>query len=528
MPDPETPQLVLRQITKAYPGILANDAIDLTVGRGEIHALLGENGAGKSTLVKIIYGVTQPDSGTIEWQGQQVRLPSPAHARRLGIGMVFQHFTVFETLTVVENVALGLSKPGKMATLAARIREVSQHYGLKLDPDRHVHSLSVGERQRVEIVRCLLQEPKLLIMDEPTSVLTPQEATTLFATLRRLATEGVSILFISHKLEEVRQLCDNATILRQGRRVADCVPKTLAATEIARLMVGRDPPGLIRPAASTKTTAKTTAKTPALAVRDVSVPTADPFGIALKSVSFDLYAGELMGIAGVAGNGQSELLAALSGENVEPEAGVIRMADRDVTGLTAAARRRLGLAFVPEERLGRGAVSDMSLSENAILTAHGQGLVRRGILRRRRADHYTQDILDRFAVAAGGTKAEAQSLSGGNMQKFIIGREVAQTPRVLLAAHPTWGVDVGAAAAIDQALIDLARDGAGVLVVSEDIDELLTICDRIAVICDGRLSPVLDVATADRGQLGEWMAGGFVQKDADMTVPPVRGGPHAA
>jgi len=511
MPEPTPPRLALSRITKTYPGTVANDAIDLTVNTGEIHALLGENGAGKSTLVKIIYGVTQPDTGEIRWEGEPVRIASPSFARRLGIGMVFQHFTLFETLTVAENIALGLDRSVDAKGLPERISDVSARYGLKLDPNRHVHGLSVGERQRVEIVRCLLQEPRLLIMDEPTSVLTPQEAQKLFETLEKLASEGVSILFISHKLDEVQSLCDEATILRHGKRIADCQPKSVSAADIARLMVGGDPPALVRGGAVEGERERAPRL---LDVRGLSMPTDDPFGIALKDITFDVRAGEVLGIAGVAGNGQSELLAALSGEKRAAGADVIRLAEKAVGRLGPNARRRLGIAFVPEERLGRGAVAEMDLAENGLLTAHGRGLVGSGLLRTGAIGDFARSVIKDYGVVCTGPAAEAQSLSGGNMQKYIIGREILQEPRVLLAAHPTWGVDVGAAASIDQALIDLARSGAGVLVVSEDLDELLAISDRIAVISDGRLSPVISTATADRGKLGEWMTGGFVEKTA--------------
>ncbi len=334
---PAVPRLILRGITKRYPTILANDAIDLEVGAGEIHALMGENGAGKSTLMKIVYGVTRPDAGSIEWEGRRVTIHSPAQARRLGVGMVFQHFALFETLNVAENIALALDERITPAALAPRIDAVAQRYGLPIDPQRLVHSMSVGERQRVEIVRCLLQSPKLLIMDEPTSVLTPQAVRQLFDTLRRLATEGTSILYISHKLEEIRSLCDRATVLRAGRVSGTARPRELDNAGLARLMVGgdlTDRPLQPREAGEVR-----------LELKDYSMAARDPFGTALRQINLDVRAGEIVGIAGVSGNGQKELLAALSGESVAAHEGSISLCGRRVDAIGAAQRRALGLGI---------------------------------------------------------------------------------------------------------------------------------------------------------------------------------------
>ena len=497
-----TPRLQLSGISKRYAATQANAGIDLAVAPGEIHALLGENGAGKSTLVKIICGLVQPDEGTIAWDGEARPVMDPDAARRLGISMVFQHFSLFETLTVAENVALGLRTRERLPALSARIAAVASRYGLAIDPGRHVHHLSVGERQRVEIVRCLLQQPRLLVMDEPTSVLTPHEVDGLFATLRRLAAEGCSILYISHKLEEIAALCERATVLRAGRVVARCDPRTETKERMAERMVGRAVPGARRPGCR----AGAAAGGVRLAVNGLSLPAADPFGTSLRAVSFELRAGEILGVAGVAGNGQKELLAALAGER-PAAAAAIRLGGAPVGRLGPSARRRLGLAFVPEERLGRGAVAELDLAENALLTGHGAGMVRRGFVRRRAVRDRASRVLERFGVVAAGVDAAAGSLSGGNMQKFIVGREVAFRPTVLLASHPTWGVDVGASVAIRQALIDLAAEGAGVLVVSEDLAELFEICDRIAVLCAGRLAAARPVPDLTTGAVGQAMGG---------------------
>jgi general nucleoside transport system ATP-binding protein len=493
------PRLRLRGITKRYPGVIANEAVDLDVGVGEIHALLGENGAGKSTLMKIVYGVTRPDGGHIEWEGNRVSIASPAEARRLGIGMVFQHFALFETLTVAENIALAMDDPPKPSALAARIREVSEKYGLPVDPDRLTHSMSVGERQRVEIVRCLLQSPRLLIMDEPTSVLTPQAVLTLFETLRRLAAEGMSILYISHKLDEIRTLCDRATVLRGGRRRGSAIPREESNESLARLMIGGE-----------LQACQLTPRTPGeveLELTHLSLPTRDPFGTALDDLNLRVRRGEIVGIAGVSGNGQKELLAALSGETPSPHSGMVRIGGQSAGLLDPAQRRGLGFGFVPEERLGRGAVPAMSLAQNALLTGARAGMVRGGLIRQSRMAEFAQQTIAAFKVKCSGDAALAGSLSGGNLQKFIVGRETRLNPKVLVVAQPTWGVDVGAAQLIRQALIDLRDQGVALLVISEELDELFMICDRIAVIAQGRLSPPMATGTLTVEQVGVLMAG---------------------
>jgi simple sugar transport system ATP-binding protein len=510
-------RLQLRGITKQFPGCLANDHVDLTLRPGEIHALLGENGAGKSTLVKIIHGVLRADSGDMRWDGRPVSIASPSQARRLGIAMVFQHFSLFESMTVAENVALGLDHAGGLEALAAQVGELGRRYGLALEPERVVHDLSVGERQRVEIVRCLMQKPRLLIMDEPTSVLTPGEAEALFTTLRRLAGEGCSVLYISHKLQEIRTLCDRATVMRAGRVVATCDPRQQSAHELARLMIGED-----FSQASKTTTGPWGA--PRLQVSGLSMAAAAVHGTAITDIGFEVAAGEILGIAGVAGNGQNTLLAALSGEQLCPNAGDIRIEGQDAGDLGPRRRRRLGLAFVPEERLGHGAVPEMSLADNALLTGYDrQDLLSRGNIMFSRTRDYAQRIVQSFQVVSGGVGSHAGSLSGGNLQKFIIGRELLQNPKVLVVAHPTWGVDAGAAAAIHTALLDLVSQGTAILMVSQDLDELLQISDRIAVLSAGRLSECMVTAEADIGRIGLLMGGHGPESNAEST-----GGQRAA
>src|SRR5271156_1118363 len=495
-------------ITKRYGSFLANDGIDLDLFPAEIHALLGENGAGKSTLVKVMYGLIQPSDGQLQWMGDKVVLAGPSEARSLGIGMVFQHFSLFENLTVAENVALGLAPTESFASISERLEETARVYGLPLDPKREGWRLSGCGRQRIEIVRALMQNPKLLILDEPTSVLTPQEADLLFVVLDRLKGEGRGILYISHKLEEVKRLCDTATILRGGKKVATCDPRQETAASLARMMVGGEI-GEVKAASGRSTTV------PRLVIHKLSLSPDDPHGTHLEEVSLEVRGGEVVGIAGVSGNGQDELFSALSGERLSPGEGAV-VIDGQAAGLLGVTeRRRMGAAFVPEERLGHGTAPRMKLSENALLTGHAaSGMVNKGFIDK----PATLTVVDRttktFDVRKAKRDPEAASLSGGNLQKFIVGREILREPGILVVAQPTWGVDAGAAATIRQALIDLAARGTAVLVVSQDLDELAEIADRIAVMFHGRLSAPLDAAEATREKLGLLMGGANPERAA--------------
>ncbi len=492
------PRLELQHVTKRYGAVVANDDVALVVQPGEIHAVLGENGAGKSTLMKVIYGAARPDSGTLLWDGVPVEVRSPQAARELGIAMVFQHFSLFETLTVAENVWLGLARGTTLRSVVDGIRAKSEEYGLDLDPRRAVHTLSVGERQRVEIVRALLANPRLLILDEPTSVLTPQAVGKLFITLRRLAATGCSLLYISHKLDEIRALCHTCTVLRAGRVTGHCDPTQETTDGLSRLMIGASLPQLTRKAPHLGDVA--------LAVQRLSVQSLGRFGTALEAVSLEVRAGEIVGIAGVSGSGQQELLAALSGEDPRGDGGAVQLFGHAVGKLRAGGRRRLGLHFVPEERLGRGAVPGLSLASNLLLTRSESvgrfGWIRRGALRKQAAA-----ILQRFRVKAPGPAAIARSLSGGNLQKYIVGREIDAVPRVLIVSQPTWGVDVGAASQIRGELVALRDVGCAVLVVSEELEELFTVTDRLYVMARGRLSPPLDTDGATVETVGAWMSG---------------------
>ena len=506
-------RLELLHITKRYPGVVANDDISLSVEPGEIHAILGENGAGKSTLMKIIYGAVKADDGEMMWNGRQVAIANPAQARQLGIGMVFQHFSLFETLSVVENISLVLDEPFDLAALAVRVKAVSERYGLPLDPQRMVHSLSVGERQRVEIVRCLLQDPQLLILDEPTSVLTPQAVQKLFETLRRLASEGVSILYISHKLHEIKSLCDSATIVRGGKVTGTAIPRDETPASLARLMIGRELPVCAAPL-------YTGEQKPVLEVDRLSLLSDDPFGTTLENISLTVNAGEILGIAGISGNGQAELLAALSGETTG-QRDAIRLEGQAIGHLDAGQRRAHGLVFVPEERLGRGAVPALSLSRNALLTAHRQGMKQWGLVSYRKAKEFAEQCIARFDVRCGGPGSAARSLSGGNLQKFIVGREIMLAPKLMIVAQPTWGVDVGAAAFLRQTLLDLSRTGVAILVISEELEELFEISDRIAVLAAGKLSAAQPKAATNAESVGLQMSGLFKE-----TAQPTESG-HA-
>ena len=502
--------LSIAGISKAYPGVVANDDVNFQISTGEIHALLGENGAGKSTLVKMIYGLVRPDSGTMELEGVAFQPAEPRAARASGVAMVFQHFSLFEALSVAENIALGMENPPPQRQLAAEIRQVSHNYGLPLDPDRLVGDLSAGERQRVEIIRCLLQDPKLLIMDEPTSVLTPQEVEVLFKTLRQLAREGTAILYISHKLEEIRSLCGQATILRRGKVVDSCIPAEKTARELAEMMVGVSLQQPKKAGDGQKTTE-------ILTVRNLRMPPASEFGVALRDIHFSLNSGEILGIAGVAGNGQDELLLALSGEHCT-QAGHVLFQGQEIGHLSINQRRGLGIVSAPEERLGHAAAPDMSLVENAYLSgATRQGLARAGLINWRGCTDFADQIIQAFDVRTPSAQTAARALSGGNLQKFVIGREVLQNPKVLVVNQPTWGVDAAAAAAIRQALLDLAADGTAVLVISQDLDELLEISDCFAALCEGKLSPIRPTQGLSVETIG-LMMGGMQAEDVDAQI----------
>lgn len=498
--------LAIDGLTKAYPGVVANNDVSFSIAPGQVHALLGENGAGKSTLVKMIYGLVKPDSGQMKVNGTPFEPANPHAARAAGVAMVFQHFSLFDALDVAENIALGMDNPPPMRELAKKITDVSEAYGLPLDPTRRVGNLSAGERQRVEIIRCLLQNPKLLIMDEPTSVLTPQEVEILFKTLNKLSAEGTAILYISHKLEEIRALCDHATVLRLGKVVGECNPREKSARELAEMMVGQT---LHTPSRDYAEPGEVL-----LTVENLTLAPADEFGTRLRDISFELKAGEVLGIAGVAGNGQDELLAALSGERTTAPK-TITLEGAPVGRMGPNARRAVGLLAAPEERLGHAAAPEMSLTENALLTGDiREKLTQNGFVAWGKARDFAASVIKAFDVRTPGTETAAGALSGGNLQKFVIGREILQRPTVLVVNQPTWGVDAAAAAAIRQAILDLAAQGAGVICISQDLDELMEVSDRITAITEGRLAPPRPAKGITIDAIGLMMGGAHDMEEA--------------
>jgi general nucleoside transport system ATP-binding protein len=496
-----TPRLQLSGITKRYPSVIANNDVSLTVMPGETHAVLGENGAGKSTLMKIIYGAVKPDAGEVRINGQVMQIRNPKDARANGISMVFQHFNLFDTLTVAENVWLGLARDSLEQVTASIVAKATE-YGLDIDPARPVHTLSVGEMQRVEIIRALLTRPELLILDEPTSVLTPQAVDKLFVVLKKLASEGCSILYISHKLHEIRELCNACTVLRGGKVTGVCNPSEESNASLSRMMIGAEPPQLQHRAQQSGAVV--------LNVNGLTLARDDQFGVDLEGINLQVRAGEVVGIAGVSGNGQKELMYALSGEDCRAPRGSICMGDIDVSALHPGERRKLGLHFVPEERLGRGAVPTLSLAHNLLLTRtesislpkFAGGWIKVGAL-----EQHAARLIKTFNVKAGGPRALARSLSGGNLQKFIVGREIDAQPKLFIVSQPTWGVDVGAAAQIRAEILALRDAGCAVLVVSEELEELFEVSDRLHVISKGQLSPSVPIAEASIERIGIWMSG---------------------
>lgn len=502
-----------KALTKTFGSLTACDAVNLRIEPGEIHALLGENGAGKSTFVKMLFGSLQPDSGQILWRGNPTEMVSPSAAKRLGVGMVFQHFSLFDALSAAENIALALNDGASVAEIGVKAKTISETYGLPIDPDALVGDLSVGERQRIEIVRCLLQDPKLIILDEPTSVLTPQEADKLFETLFRLKAEGRSVLYISHRLDEVRRICDKATVLRHGKVVGHCNPKDETPASLARMMVGETVSSVKRADAIQSPSASA-----AIEVKGLSREKSGPFSVALNNISLTVSAGQIIGIAGVAGNGQSEFFEAISGEVTQDQDQTVCFNGKALGKSGVSARRKAGVAFVPEERLGHGAAPGMSLTENLLLSRHATDvkayLKRLGRIAKDKLTLTSARITQSMDVRKGVIDPPANALSGGNLQKFIVGRELDRQPMALVVNQPTWGVDAGAAARIRQALIDLAKTGTGILVISQDLEELFEICDAISVMHSGSLSQAIPIADATYEKIGLLMGGATLEAAA--------------
>ena len=493
-------QLEVSSITKSYGDLKANDNVSLKIKDSSIHALLGENGAGKSTLVKIIYGSLMPDSGEMKWDGNSYSPKNPFEARENGIAMVFQHFSLFESLTVEENIILGLDGVGLKQNFTDEILKYSKQYGLDVNPQQVVGDLSVGARQRVEIIRCLLQNPKLLIMDEPTSVLTPQEVSDLFVTLKKLADDGCSILYISHKLEEVREICSEATILRGGQLVQSCVPQEHSQKELAEMMIGKKLTELAR--------SKIDIGSEIFSINNLSQESDDLYGVDLKSINLNIRQGSIVGIAGVAGNGQDELMELLIGEKSSAD-GVLKFNEQDVGSLGSHERRQLSMFFIPEERLGHGAVPDMTLDENMLLSRpDSSGMTKSEVIDWSSVASFSKKVIDDFNVQTPSSKMLAKSLSGGNLQKFMVGRELIRNPELLIVSQPTWGVDAGSANNIHQSLISLADNGSAILIISQDLDEILSLCEQIHVLSEGKLSEAVDMKNNGLEKISQLMVGG--------------------
>jgi simple sugar transport system ATP-binding protein len=496
-------QVELRGIVKRFPGVVANDHIDFDVRAGEVHALLGENGAGKTTLMRILYGLYQPDEGQILINGQPVIIRSPADSIRQGLGMIHQHFMLVPTLSVAANVALGLpSSRGLVLDLdrvGQRIKDLAQSYSLQVDPQAMVWQLSVGEQQRVEILKALYRGADLLILDEPTAVLTPQEVKDFFITLRRMADEGHSLIFISHKLHEVLSISDRVTVLRNGRVVQTLQTKTTNRPELARLMVGREV--LLRvDRPPVEKGAPLLSLNDLWAMGDKGIP-------AVRGVNLEVNAGEILGIAGVSGNGQREMAETIAGLRKSTQ-GQVQIDRVDVTGWQPEALIRQGLAYISEERFLDGVIKELSVEENLMLEEHGQPPYAQGIFLNfpRIADH-TQRLIQDFEIKTPTRKTPVRNLSGGNVQKLIMARELSRKPSVLIASQPTRGVDIGSTEYIHQCLISQRAQGTATLLISEDLDEILNLSDRIAVMYEGQVIGVVDRDQATTEQLGLMMAG---------------------
>jgi len=494
-----TSAVELRGIVKRFPGVVANSNIDLELRRGEVHALLGENGAGKSTLMSVLAGIYQPDAGIILIDGQAVTLRSPRHAIEAGIAMVHQHFRLVKTFTVAENVLLGARTSWRLSPgrLEAEVSELAQQAGLKASPSARIWQLSVGEQQRVEILKALYREAQVLILDEPTAVLTPQEAEALFVTLRAMATEGKTVVFVSHKLSEVMSVADRITVLRGGKHVATLETATTDEHRLAHLMVGRD-------------IAFETERAPAdagevlLRVNDLHV-LSDRGLPAVQGASLSVHAGEILGLAGVAGNGQRELAEALAGTR-PPTSGRIELCGADLTQASARRRIEAGLAYVPEDRLGTGLVGSMNATANIMLKSLPQH--RRGpLLDYRSAARRTRELIEQFGIKMSSLDAPVSLMSGGNLQKLLLARELSSSPRVVIAAHPSSGLDVGATKAVHELLLEQRATGVGILLISEDLDELLMLSDRIAVMYEGEIAGEVPPDEGNLERIGLLMGG---------------------
>lgn len=492
----------MKQIRKEFPATLANDCVDFTAYKGEIHALLGENGAGKSTLMNILTGVLKPDRGTISIHGKQVSMRSPGDALNLGIGMIYQHFKLVKPFTVAENIVLGMERVKILKTreLEKQVKELSEEYKIKINPSSAIWQLSIGEQQRVEILKILYRKADILILDEPTAVLTPDEVKELFGTLKNMAERGCTIIFITHKMNEVMEYADRITVLRDGRLVKAVKKEETTEAELAQLMVGREI------SMGRRNTKNTTREEVVLKARDISVLN-DKKLKAVEGLSFDLYAGEILGVAGVSGNGQKELMEALAGLR-RLEGGQISINGKDCTNASVRQRIQMGEAFIPEDRYGFALVKTMTVTENASFKCYrNPSFCRHGVLHYKKLEEQAKRFIEDFHIKVGGTKSLVQSMSGGNAQKLILARETAEQPSVILASYPVRGLDIQATESIHKILVEEKNRGAGVLLVSEDLDEIFQLSDRVAVMYEGKFMGILPVEQVDLKQIGMAMAG---------------------
>lgn len=500
--DPVVPMLEMRSITKRFPGVLANDRVDLSVLPGQVHTLLGENGAGKSTLMKILYGLYRPDEGEILLDGEPVEIASPTDAIRRGIGMIHQHFMLVPTLTVAENVALGLGGRRGLADMRpvrARLLEVSERYGLQVDPDAYIWQLAVGERQRAEILKALYRDARLLVLDEPTAVLTPPEVDDLFATLRQLTDDGRGLIFISHKLHEVMDLSDEITVLRDGRVSGRTRPGDTTREQLAEMMVGR-PVELVRNVPPQE-------RGPTRLVVDNLRVMGDRGTEAVAGLTIEVHAGEIVGVAGVSGNGQRELAEAIFG--LRPiESGSVTIGGEEIQAPTPRAVRDLGLAYVPEERMRDGAIGEFTVAENLMLVDYRtEPYTRRGLLNRGAIAERCRRLVGGYGVKTPSIHTPTRHLSGGNIQKVVIAREFSADATALVVAQPTRGVDIGAAEYIHERLLEQRANGAAILLISEDLDEIMQLADRVVVLLEGRIMGEVARADANVHDIGLLMSG---------------------
>lgn len=495
--------LEMREITKRFPGVLANDNVNFEVHSGEVHALLGENGAGKSTLMKILYGLYEPSEGEIFLNGKKITIDSPTDAIKQGIGMIHQHFMLVETLTVAENVALGLpSSRGFLTDLdkvSKRILELADIYGLKIDPDVYIWQLSVGQQQRVEIIKALYRGAALLILDEPTAVLTPQEVDEIFVIMRQMVADGHALIFISHKLHEIMNICDRVTVLRDGAMVGTKNIADITKSELANWMVGRE-------VSMTRDLDEVKRGSARLILENLTCES-DRGTPALRGVSLKVHSGEILGLAGISGNGQRELAEAITGLR-EVTGGKVILEDEDVTHLRPGEITERMLSYIPEERMRDGMIKDFTIAENMVLREHHiSPFAEKGFLKLKNIAKHSDELIDKFRVKTPSRETKAGSLSGGNIQKVVLAREISRKPRVLVAAQPTRGLDVGATEYVHAQLLEQRRDGTAILMISEDLDEIMAISDRIAVICEGEIMGIVPRNEATPEKLGLMMAG---------------------